>query len=655
VFGTLTHDRTSDASRGVLLTVIGTLSIATSGRIDVNGKSSFYKEIHPDVRYLYGSYGGYGGDPSETRYVSRYGYIRRTHPVYGNLRAPSDLGSAGESGSAGGRLQLTVGHLQLDGRLSAQGSRSSSGGTIYVQASGRVLGQGVMDVSNSHDSQYKGGGGRIAVVGYSEISQTLLDNARMYGTPGAGAGTIFHQLTNSEGSLIVRSEKESAYNTPVSGTFCNISTSWPFVSFASASYCGDCSGTCPPKRDVCSCATRPRCPAAHSLVNGSCIVCPAGFECSAGIAMPCLPSQYQQRSNQTSCLSCPAYSYHTSFGSTSINDCVCEPGLYMHNSECIPCEIGMACFNNSHTSCSSNTYQDVYQQPTCKQCPKGAESAAGSSSVSDCQCPSGEYLSNSQCLACPIGHFCLDNRQRPCLPGTFSALEGQSLCQPCPSRSQSLLSGGSSASSCQCQAGYFLDAGDCVQCPAGSFCQFNVKAICDINSTSAPGALSCTPCPPFMLAEAGHTSCTLIATRCCANLTYNDLCVKRCPTSTYLHALPGGSEPRHCSDCTLCQSHQYESRPCSLQNNRQCSSCTPCNQSQYEVSACTSTTDRSCTACHSNCASCTGPRSNQCSSCNSFRFLDRTKQTCEVSCPKGKVCTSSPTFCLHHILTVLCL
>jgi proprotein convertase subtilisin/kexin type 5 len=179
-----------------------------------------------------------------------------------------------------------------------------------------------------------------------------------------------------------------------------------------------------------------------------------------------------------------------------------------------------------------------------------------------------------------------------------------------------------------------MNAGKCTLCPAGSFCQRSVKSSCGSNSTSAPGASFCTSCPPSMFAAEAHTTCLLVKTRCCANLTYNNQCLDKCPAASFIQSLSGSD---HCLDCTLCQPNQFENRSCSLQADRQCSSCTVCNNSDYQVSPCTSTTDRSCASCHSECATCTGPGNKQCSSCNSTLFLDLSKQSCDRSCLRGYV------------------
>ena len=196
-----------------------------------------------------------------------------------------------------------------------------------------------------------------------------------------------------------------------------------------------------------------------------------------------------------------------------------------------------------------------------------------------------------------------------------------------------------------------MNGDKCTQCTAGSSCQHNVKTACAGITTSVAGASACTPCPPSTFAARGHTTCLLIKTRC-EDWTYNNQCLDSCPNDTYNKTLAGAD---YCLDCTSCQPNQFETRSCSLQADRQCSSCTVCNRTEYEVAPCTGTSDRVCAACHHGCASCFGPRDDQCNSCSLTLFLDQQKQTCQAGCSPGQVCRSLRIAALIHAHTTCCL
>ena len=128
VVGTLTHQETNVASRGIHLTVTGKVTIAAGGKIDVSGKSTFRQNCRNGNCYA-GSYGGVG-----------YTSTSYTAAPYGSVPNPVHLGMwaynepwRNSAARAGGLVIVTCAQLDLQGSIVANGHSLSSGGTINVK------------------------------------------------------------------------------------------------------------------------------------------------------------------------------------------------------------------------------------------------------------------------------------------------------------------------------------------------------------------------------------------------------------------------------------------------------------------------------------------------------------------------------------------
>lgn len=152
--------------------------------------------------------------------------------IYGNVLAPEDIGSGGESGgqygpnisSGGGAVKLVVtGSAVVDGTIAANAQKQyvsgnpekghGAGGSVFITASS-ISGSGTVDVSARPAgiseiayTGYAGSGGRMALVATSgEVTipmANLLANGS-YGSYSAGAGTIYiKNATDTNGSLLV--------------------------------------------------------------------------------------------------------------------------------------------------------------------------------------------------------------------------------------------------------------------------------------------------------------------------------------------------------------------------------------------------------------------------------------------------------------------
>jgi len=238
-YGRLTHYDATMTFESHLDLTVGTLEITDTGSINVDSRGylggyrggndcSGQTEGNTDGSDFRsgGSYGGLGGSP----------YSGIPNPVYGNLTAPSELGSGGAcysdsrpGGDGGGRVDILGQSIIVDGVISANGgaasgyqSGSGSGGTVRIDTSS-LSGTGTIR-ANGYAHEVGGGGGRIAVY-YDSLS---LDesNFQVLGGQGShskgGNGTLFlRQSGQTYGDLVVDGLSQSTpdASSPIPGGY----------------------------------------------------------------------------------------------------------------------------------------------------------------------------------------------------------------------------------------------------------------------------------------------------------------------------------------------------------------------------------------------------------------------------------------------------
>lgn len=148
--------------------------------------------------------------------------------------------------------------------------------------------------------------------------------------------------------------------------------------------------------------------------------------------------------------------------------------------------------------CEGNTYQDLYNEPECKQCPRGTYRAEDpilpnldesaiipplpGSSLGDCvACPQGKYGSASGCDLCPTGKFMDElgateiSDCKPCPNGQYSSNDGSPLCDKCSRGLYTSSEQSTSAAGClTCSSGKYADDSgysqtQCKNCPSGFY------------------------------------------------------------------------------------------------------------------------------------------------------------------------------------------
>ena len=191
------------------------------------------------------------------------------------------------------------------------------------------------------------------------------------------------------------------------------------------------------------------------------------------------------------CQKCPFSSYSVA-GSSSINNCICNPGSFG--------VIGESC-----QACLPGTYK-LPSQPSsslCTKCPINSMSSGASTIF--CMCDSGwaTEVPGEECKQCPAGTYSRDNMGtfcEKCVPGKYSSSVGSSsrtTCLSCATGTHSNKSG----------------AEVCVSCSAGTYAEITGSSIC-VNCMSqtyssvvaSSSSRYCLDCPLGINSTAGSTS-----------------------------------------------------------------------------------------------------------------------------------------------------
>jgi hypothetical protein len=203
VSGELTHPVTDDKSKTINVCVSGKLTVADTGSINADKKSTRTAVANRfgGVCSIKAYYGGYGGLAGGSGCYNSVGYGSSSDPV--------DLGTRGSTSDrcknnmAGGVIRIHAGDLDLKpkGTISAKGIGCSSGGSVNVKITdgGEVTGSGVIDASaiTGGGRMEKSGGGRISLTGYSSVAETIISAATADGyndapQMGAVADSVLH-------------------------------------------------------------------------------------------------------------------------------------------------------------------------------------------------------------------------------------------------------------------------------------------------------------------------------------------------------------------------------------------------------------------------------------------------------------------------------
>ena len=297
------------------------------------------------------------------------------------------------------------------------------------------------------------------------------------------------------------------------------------------------------------------------------------------------------------CDDCPANS-HSDYASNHINDCKCNSG-YMGRGEtgCLQCDTESStwrtedlCYGfddcipdaDAICDCKEGYYGDGEE---CIQCPGGADSPQGTSSVQGCQCIIGTYQEGQDCISCPSHSTTLQPGSTGleyCLCDEGYYLE-DGVCQRCPPEEngdfrKTSVQGSTNMSQCFCDYMYRPENGNCRLCPPDSqykatvgFCvcdpgydmegsvedEDSICVACSIgkywtyNSSATDSDLitTCIDCFPFSttLSVAGES---ISACMCLPGYSYPSFCSAPDPITSVISS---------CGPCQQCPAGKYSS------------------------------------------------------------------------------------------------
>jgi hypothetical protein len=162
-------------------------------------------------------------------------------------------------------------------------------------------------------------------------------------------------------------------------------------------------------------------------------------------------------------------------GGIDIDPVVCPISTY--------CPVGSA----AAIECPSNTYTEV----------------DGNTMIADCLgtwCEAGTFGTAPDCYDCPVGSYCPEGAeyQIPCPVSTYNDLTAASACIACPEGTETTYEGASSVEQCTdivCEDGMSGSGLDCVECPAGYYCQWGYEIECAMHEYCPAGSAEATACP----------------------------------------------------------------------------------------------------------------------------------------------------------------
>lgn len=169
----------------------------------------------------------------------------------------------------------------------------------------------------------------------------------------------------------------------------------------------------------------------------------------------------------------------------------CPASQYFPNGQCVACPIGSFCVDNVKTACPA------FQTSTVN--------------ATTCFCIAGYYNNSGTCAPCPLNNYCPANSQTPtsCPAGQYAPVTGSVDCiscaaglycpqgnsLSCPSNAISPV-GSTSILNCSCNPGYYTSdiTQGCTICPVDSYCGNNQMYACPAGSTAPQGSVSYSAC-----------------------------------------------------------------------------------------------------------------------------------------------------------------
>lgn len=239
------------------------------------------------------------------------------------------------------------------------------------------------------------------------------------------------------------------------------------------------------------------------------------------------------------------------------------------------------------TICPAGSYISDTPDYTCKTCSSGTTLNPNSRACVAASCTAGQYATESSCVDCPVGTYCLSGCSSSCTKcaaGTYTNTTKASSCTKCPAGNYSASEG--STECVQCIAGQYAAEGSsaCTGCPLGTSSNAGAAncTACPKNQFSDMVGGICQDCPEGYISEAGAKNCTA----CPAGYYTGNGGCNKCPAGTY-------SSVEKSKDCTKCDAGYYSVNgsvaciPCDAGTTSISGSatCTPCIAGTYSAIA----------------------------------------------------------------------
>lgn len=270
----------------------------------------------------------------------------------------------------------------------------------------------------------------------------------------------------------------------------------------------------------------------------------------------------------------------------------------------IPSRICQAVENNVCTKCVSNNKEVFTKDDRCRLC--GDASNGGIAGCQKCEMKNEEL----KCLECK---------------GFYRSLDKKSCLATCPKGQKGILDSVTKIFACVCDSGFYLIDGDCIKCSMSNCaeCDNNKCFKCQYGYT-----LFNDRC---VLAKCRDPNCNTcrnkeVCIRCNEGYSVDPsgLCVKDCLYSAgYYKDIVNGI-----SKCLVC----------TLNNCVVCASASECNKCKDGFYA---GRQGRCEKCSLECATCSGPTSNDCTSCpvkKQLHYISDTKGSCAPQCVENENC-----------------
>ena len=316
----------------------------------------------------------------------------------------------------------------------------------------------------------------------------------------------------------------------------------------------------------------------------------------------------------------------TCVGGTSTDCTSCSSGLYLNLPPVGSCSI----------SCPSGYWQDG----TNNKCQACWNSATSPYTCATCVGPN-----SNECGTCIAGNFFYQGECLDSCPDGYWADASANQCQPCHNSGTNPLScmtctTGSSSSCLSCYPGSFLHLGECLDA-------------CPILFYGDLATWTCQPCynPSGSPVQAACASCFgPLATSClsCYTSTYyfsiDRSCLTTCPPGYFANGL--SNPDNRCAPCYTNNPPSYPDGTCVTCTGPLSNQCTSCNSSQFLdtngkcVNDCGTgwwgdTTSNTCQQCDPSCYTCARGTAFDCLSCTGSTYLNPRYRSCVSSCPIG--------------------